>query len=49
MRGALAARADAKATRLQAAGLNARYLIGGIDGWQSAGRPLVDKAAGPTP
>jgi Fe-Mn family superoxide dismutase len=25
------------ATRLRAAGLNARYLIGGIEGWQAAG------------
>lgn len=24
-------------------GLNARDLCGGIDGWQSAGRPVVDK------
>jgi superoxide dismutase, Fe-Mn family len=31
------------AMRLRAAGLNARYLRGGIDGWQTAGRPLVDK------
>lgn len=30
------------ALRLQAAGLNARYLIGGIDAWQAAGRPLVE-------
>lgn len=37
------------ALRLQAAGLNARYLIGGIDAWQAAGRPLVDKPGGPTP
>ena len=35
------------AVRLQAAGLNARFLIGGIDGWQAAGRPLVDKPQGP--
>lgn len=32
------------AMRLRAAGLNARYLRGGIDGWQSAGRPLAVKA-----
>jgi Fe-Mn family superoxide dismutase len=35
------------ALRLQAAGLKARYLIGGIDGWQAAGRPLVDKPLSP--
>ena len=34
----------ATALRLRAAGLNARYLRGGIDGWQSAGRPLIAKA-----
>jgi Fe-Mn family superoxide dismutase len=34
------------AMRLRAAGVNARYLSGGIDGWQAAGRPLVDKAPG---
>jgi Fe-Mn family superoxide dismutase len=34
----------ATAMRLRAAGLNARYLRGGIDGWQAAGRPLADKA-----
>lgn len=33
------------AMRLQAAGVNARYLSGGIDGWQKDGRPLVDKPA----
>lgn len=33
------------AMRLRAAGLNARYLRGGIDAWQAAGRPLVDKPA----
>jgi superoxide dismutase, Fe-Mn family len=38
----------ATALRLRAAGLNARYLRGGIDGWQAAGRPLVDKPGGPT-
>ena len=31
------------AMRLRAAGLNARYLRGGIDGWQAAGRPLEIK------
>jgi Fe-Mn family superoxide dismutase len=34
------------AMRLQAAGVNARYLGGGIDGWQAAGRPVVNKAPG---
>jgi Fe-Mn family superoxide dismutase len=33
------------AMRLRAAGLDARYLRGGIDGWQAAGRPLEAKAA----
>ena len=33
----------ATALRLRAAGLNARYLGGGIDGWQAAGRPVVAK------
>lgn len=33
------------AMRLRAAGLNARYLRGGIDGWQAAGRPLEVKPA----
>ena len=32
------------ALRLHAAGLDARFLLGGIDGWQTAGRPLVVKA-----
>ena len=32
------------ALRLRAAGLNARYLRGGIDGWQAAGRPVVSTA-----
>ncbi|WP_395703200.1 rhodanese-like domain-containing protein [Aquabacterium sp.] len=31
------------AMRLRAAGVNARYLSGGIDGWTRAGRPVVDK------
>ncbi len=31
----------ATAMRLRAAGLKARYLRGGIDAWQSAGRPLA--------
>ena len=34
------------AMRLRAAGLNARYLLGGIDAWQAAGRPLEAKPAG---
>jgi superoxide dismutase, Fe-Mn family len=33
------------ALRLRAAGINARYLHGGIHDWQAAGRPLQDKAA----
>ena len=37
------------AMRLRAAGVKARYLRGGIDGWQAAGRPLLDKPASPTP
>lgn len=37
------------ALRLRAAGLDARYLRGGIDGWQAAGWPVVDKPAGPSP
>jgi Fe-Mn family superoxide dismutase len=39
----------ATATRLRAIGVNARYLRGGIDGWQSAQRPLVDKLEGHKP
>ena len=39
----------ATAIRLRAAGVNARYLHGGIDGWQAAGRPLTDRPAGPAP
>ena len=31
------------AMRLRAAGLRARYLRGGIDAWQAAGRPLAPK------
>lgn len=34
------------AMRLRAAGLNARYLRGGINDWQAAGRPVLDKPAG---
>ena len=37
----------ATAMRLRAAGLEARYLRGGIDGWQAAGRPLVAKQHSP--
>lgn len=37
----------ATAMRLRAAGLNARYLRGGIDGWQAAGQPLVDRPQTP--
>ena len=32
------------AMRLRAAGVTARYLQGGIDGWQAAGRPVQAKA-----
>ncbi len=39
----------ATAMRLRAAGLRARYLEGGIDGWKAVGLPLVDKAVGGTP
>jgi Fe-Mn family superoxide dismutase len=31
--------------RLRAAGIDARYLRGGIDGWQAAGEPVVAKPA----
>jgi len=31
------------AMRLQSAGVKARFLHGGIDGWRSAGKPLVEK------
>jgi superoxide dismutase, Fe-Mn family len=34
----------ATALRLRAAGLNARYLQGGIDAWQQAGRAVVPRA-----
>ena len=33
----------ATAMRLRAQGVNARYLQGGIDGWQAAGRPVEKK------
>jgi len=36
----------ATALRLRSAGVNARYLRGGIDGWRTAGRPLIAKPAG---
>jgi Fe-Mn family superoxide dismutase len=36
----------ATAMRLRAAGVNARFLRGGIDGWRCAGRPLAHKPAG---
>ena len=39
----------ATAMRLRAAGLNARYLSGGLDGWQAAKKPLVDKSGNPAP
>ena len=34
------------AADLRAAGWNARFLQGGIDGWQAAGRPLANKRIG---
>lgn len=34
------------ALRLRAAGIDARYLRGGIDAWQAQGRPIVPKPAG---
>lgn len=36
----------AAALQLRAAGIDARFLVGGIDGWARAGRPLVDKGTG---
>ncbi len=33
------------ALRLQALGVNARFLVGGIDAWQRAGRPTFPKGA----
>jgi superoxide dismutase, Fe-Mn family len=33
----------ATALRLRAAGVNARYLSGGIDAWQAAAKPLAPK------
>jgi Fe-Mn family superoxide dismutase len=35
----------ATAVRLRAQGVQARFLTGGIDGWQAAGRPLAGKGA----
>ena len=37
----------ATALRMRSAGLDARYLRGGIDAWQSAGRPVQRKARAP--
>jgi len=34
----------AAALQLRATGLDARFLVGGLDGWARAGRPLVGKA-----
>lgn len=31
------------AARLRAAGVDARFLVGGIEGWRTAGRPVVAK------
>ena len=39
----------ATAMRLRAHGLQARYLRGGIDGWQAAGRPLEARGTAPSP
>jgi Fe-Mn family superoxide dismutase len=36
----------ATALRLRAAGVEARFLSGGIDAWRAAGRPLDDRAEG---
>jgi superoxide dismutase, Fe-Mn family len=36
----------ATALRLRAAGVDARFLAGGIDAWAAAGRPLMSKPAG---
>jgi superoxide dismutase, Fe-Mn family len=33
----------AAALQLRATGIDARFLVGGIDGWAGAGQPLVDK------
>jgi superoxide dismutase, Fe-Mn family len=39
----------ATAMRLRTAGVQARYLEGGFEGWKAAGRPLADKPAGGMP
>lgn len=39
----------ATAMRLRAAGLNARYLRGGVDAWRAAGRPLADRPVSASP
>jgi Fe-Mn family superoxide dismutase len=39
----------ATAMRLRAAGVHARYLRGGIDGWQAAGRPWWTSPREPMP
>jgi Fe-Mn family superoxide dismutase len=36
------------AMRLRAMGIDARYLRGGFDGWQAAGRPVEAKPPGPS-
>lgn len=36
----------ATAMRLRAAGIEARFLAGGLDGWQSQGRPVVARSGG---
>ena len=34
------------AARLRAAGIDAHYLVGGIEGWRAEGRPVVAKTRG---
>jgi Fe-Mn family superoxide dismutase len=34
------------AARLRAAGIDAHYLVGGIEGWRAEGRPVVAKKRG---
>lgn len=34
------------AARLRAAGIDARFLVGGIEGWRAEGRPVVAKPKG---
>ena len=36
----------ATAMRLRATGIEARFLAGGLDGWQSQGRPVVARSGG---